>query len=138
MGWTVPYRFEFDGVIAILRVNYQGEVTDSSLTACYKATAVVAQRSNPRAIILDLSGCTRFEISPSTIRQLANRPPLVRDPLIPRIIVAPTTFAYGMARMFQMLIEETRPVVHVVHSLPEAHEVLGAIGAAYEPLPATD
>ncbi len=137
-GVDVAYQFEFDRTNAILRVSYQGEVNDSSLAACYQATAVVARRLNPRAMILDLSGGTSFQVSPNAIQQLADQPPLVRDPLTPRVIVAPTDYVYGMARMFQMLVEPTRPAVHVVHSLAEAHEVLGARGTVYEPLATND
>ena len=138
MGWAVPYRFEFDGINAILRVNYQGEVTDSCLVACYRATPAAVIRSNPRAVVIDLSAVTRFDVSRGTIHQLADLPPTVSDPATPRIIVAPTPYLFGMSRMFQMLGAETRPRLHVVNSLDEAHDMLGVSDQHYAPLSMED
>ncbi len=134
----MPYSFEFDAVNAILRVNYQGQVTDASLTDCYKATTPAAVRSKARALILDLSGVSSFDVSPSTIRQLASRSPIVKDPSTPRIIVAPTTYLFGISRTFHMLVGHTRPVLHVVRSLSEAHGLLGARNVSYEPFSLED
>jgi len=42
-----------------------------------------------------------------------------------RVIVALQTHVFGLARMFQILVENTRPLLSVVHTLDEAFAGLG-------------
>jgi hypothetical protein len=50
-----------------------------------------------------------------------------------RIIVAPTTLQYGLARMFQLVGEAERPMI-VVHTMDEALAELGVQSPHFEPL----
>ena len=80
--------------------------------------------------IFDMSGVTQFAVSSECIRRLAGQ-----DPAMPyatgrlRIIAVEGAFGFGLARMFQLTGERTRPMLQVVHTLDEA---LGALGV---PLP---
>lgn len=56
------------------------------------------------------------------------------DATRPRIIVAPTTIGFGLARMFQILGESTRPLLTVVRTVDEALAALGVQSPHFEPL----
>ena len=74
--------------------------------------------------IIDFSGATTFDVSNETIRRLANLPPVFGG-TSPGIIVASQDILFGMARMFSILGERTRPNMQVVRTIEEAYEILG-------------
>jgi hypothetical protein len=121
----VPYQVEFDSTNQILRARFEGRVTDEELKAYYQRAREIVAQINPRAGITDFSAVTSFEVSPDTIRGLANLPPAMPDPAKPRFIVAPTPYVFGMARMFEIEGKETRPNNHVVRTMREVCAVLG-------------
>jgi hypothetical protein len=131
----VSYRFEFDRMNGILRLRHEGPVSGESLIQAYKATPTAVQRCNPRAIIIDLSQVTSFDVSSHTIHEVAGFEPTVPDPGTPRIIVAPTAYLYGMSRMFQILGAETRPQLQVVQSQEAAYAELDVAAPGFEVLP---
>ena len=52
----------------------------------------------------------------------------------PRIMVAPATVGFGLARMFQLMGERTRPLLKVVCTLDEALAALGVKSPRFERL----
>ena len=55
-------------------------------------------------MIIDLSDVPELTYTTQTISvELADLKPTVKDPSVPRIIVAPTPYLFGMSRMFQIL-----------------------------------
>lgn len=75
--------------------------------------------------ILDMSGVVSFNVSAATVRQLAQLPPAIPDPNIPRVIVAGSNQMFGLARMFEIQGSDTRPNLHVVRTEKEALAILG-------------
>jgi hypothetical protein len=130
----MPYLFEFDSVHRVFRCRMSGRVTDEELQQYYKTAARYIERTNPLGAILDFTAVTSFEVSSATIKSIAHSPPNLPDPLVPRFLVAPSTHVYGMARMFQMLGEGTRPNLHVVRSLAEAQAALRIGGEDFKPI----
>lgn len=85
--------------------------------------------------IVDFSSVTEFALSSNLIRQLANQEPCMSVAINrPRFIVAPTTLVFGLARMFQIMGEPTRPLLSVVHTLDEAFATLRIQSPHFEPL----
>ena len=121
----MPYQVEFDSTNQILRACFKGRVTDEELKAFYQHATEIASHINPRAGITDFSAVTSFEVSPNTIRGLAKLPPALPDPAKPRVIVAPIPHVFGMASMFGIEGQETRPNHHVVRTMREACAILG-------------
>jgi len=121
----MPYRFEFDGINRILRGRFEGQMDDSSLVAFYADIVKHVAKTDPRFVIHDLSGVVTLNISVSVVHVLANSQPAVRDPAIPRYIVAPSAYLFGMSRMFQLAGEKTRPTLYVVSSIDEVFKHLG-------------
>ena len=52
----------------------------------------------------------------------------------PRIVVAPSTVGFGLARMFQIVGERKRPLLQVVRTMEEALAALGIESPHFEPL----
>ena len=130
----MPYHFEFDETNRILRCRFDGRVNDEALKEFYRLAAEYVAQTDPRAAIIDLSAVTSFEVSPETIRELAKSAPAMPDPSRPRCIVAPSPQIFGLARMFEIEGEVTRPNLHVVHTLEEAWAILGVQGFQFKPL----
>ncbi|MGC2792512.1 MAG: hypothetical protein WA899_10855, partial [Candidatus Sulfotelmatobacter sp.] len=71
--------------------------------------------------------------STTFLRELAKQEPAMADSASRRlIIVAPATVGFGLARMFQMLSESTRPLLEVVRTLEEALAALDVQSAEFE------
>ena len=128
------FRFEFDSVNKILLARFEGRFTDESVADCYRAIRRYSTATDARAGILDLSPVTEFPVSTEFIRQLARQEPAMADPTRLRVIVVPQTHAFGLARMFQIIGEPTRPLLKVVHTLDEAFATLGVQSPHFEPM----
>jgi hypothetical protein len=131
----VTYRFDHDAAHGILRLRYIGQISDELIKKAYKATPAAVMKTNPRGMIIDLSEVTKFDVSPQTIHELAEYQPTVKDPSVPRIIVAPTPYLFGMSRMFQILGESKRPMLQVLSSADEAYAQLDIAKPEFKPLP---
>ncbi|HTS11947.1 MAG TPA: hypothetical protein VMH00_07510 [Candidatus Limnocylindrales bacterium] len=135
----MPFRFEFDSQNQILACRFRGRVTDEVLLDYYRDSGprLMATMSF-RASLLDFSDVTSFEVSPETIRGIAWAPPIDPEPERTRVIIAPSSKVFGLARMFALHGEDTRPNLHVVRKLEEAYALLGIIEPHFEPLPDSD
>jgi hypothetical protein len=131
----MPYYFEFDPKNRILRGRFEGRVTDELLKEFYGLAGGYFERTGARAGITDLSGVTSFEVSPQLIRELASGPPAILDQVFPRFIVASSPQIYGTARMFELAGQDTRPNLHVVHTMKEVCVILGVPDPRFEPIP---
>lgn len=76
---------------------------------------------------------TNFEVSSDAIRQVAAAPPAF-PPAYMRVLVVPKAIIYGMARMFQILGEKTRPDLHVVRTMDEAYRLLRVESPEFGPV----
>jgi hypothetical protein len=133
-GFLVPSDVEFDSTNRILRFRLEGTVTDESLSECYRIIAKYAALTAPSTGILDLSAVTSVQVSPETIRRLAALPPAIPDPKSPRVIIAPSPHVFGIARMFEIQGQVTRPSLHVVRTDGEAFAILGILEPHFEPV----
>ncbi len=129
------FRFEFDPVNKILLLRIEGRLTDELLAEHYGAVRKFSTATDARAGIWDLSSVTELAVSSEFIRELASQEPAMADATQrPRFIVAPTAVGFGLARMFQIEGEHTRPLLEVVHTMAEALAALGIQSPHFEPL----
>jgi hypothetical protein len=127
------FILEFDAKNNVLRVTLEGHLTDAILSdACATMARCAASRPGCRGIA-DVTQVTHFDVSSYALRQLAETPPAI-PPEQMRIFLAPTTFVYGMARMFQMLGERTRPNLHIARTLDEAYRLLQVESPEFHPV----
>lgn len=127
--------FEFDPGNKVLLVRVHGRLTDEVLAECYRAIRVYSVQTDARAGIFDFSGVTDFPISSEFIRQLARKEPAMPEgDKRPRVMVVPQTHGFGLARMFQMMGERTRPLFTVVKKMDQAFKVLDVNDPKFESL----
>jgi hypothetical protein len=100
----------------------------------YQAAGKCWTATKPRAGIADYSWITGVDASSEVIRRLANQEPSADVTGCPRIIVAPHNYAFGLARMFQIVGEARRPLLSIVRTLDEAFAALGVRSPYFEPL----
>ncbi|MGD1023677.1 MAG: hypothetical protein ABR880_12900 [Candidatus Sulfotelmatobacter sp.] len=124
---------DFDVKNNILRATVQGRMSGALLLEFYAATAKYMESHPPCRGIFDFSQATEFEVSSHAIRQLAAAAPAF-PPGYARVLVIDKDFIYGLARMFQILSEKTRPDLHVVRTMDEAYRLLQVESPEFMPL----
>ncbi|MGC1975334.1 MAG: hypothetical protein WA671_01320 [Candidatus Sulfotelmatobacter sp.] len=131
----MDFRFELDPGNKVLLVRVSGRLTDELLEEIYRAVRAHSSTIDVRAGIVDFSSVSDWALSSEFLRELAKREPAMADAARRRLIlVAPAAVGFGLARMFQMLGESTRPLLEVMRTLDEALAALGAQSAQFEPL----
>ena len=130
----MPYRFDFDRTNKILRAQFDGHVDDEEMRRYYfqDARKLVADFDFCCAIV-DFTAVTKFDVSPSIIREMAAYKPVVSE--IPVFIVAPAPHIFGTSRMFQIQGSRTRPMLQVVQSMDEVYAQLNMKKSKFEPMP---
>lgn len=124
---------DFDAKNNILRGSIEGRMTGAILLDFYATTTKYMASHPPCRGILDFSGVTEFEVSSAAIRQVAAASP-VFPPGYMRVLVIPKDFIYGLARMFQILGEETRPELRVVRTMDDAYRLLEVESPEFHPV----
>ena len=74
--------------------------------------------------IVDFSGVTGGEISNAALRNQAERESIYQ-PTSKHVVVCPMDLYFGLARMFQVYAEHSRPNFTVMRSLSDAYVQLG-------------
>ncbi len=130
----MDFRFEIDPRNRILLVRVKGRLTDELLGEIYQRVRTHTRAVDVRAGIVDFSSVNDWALSSEFLRELAKQEPAMADSARRRLIlVAPAAVGFGLARMFQMLGESTRPLLEVVRTLEQALAALGAQSAEFEP-----
>jgi hypothetical protein len=129
------FRFEFDSVNKILLARFEGRLTDELAEEFYEAAPKYSTATDANASITDLAFVTEFAISAGLLREMADQKPAITDATRrPYFIVAPSTVAFGLMRMFQTVGQPTRPLLNVVRTMDEALTALGVQSPNFEPL----
>lgn len=131
----MPHYYEFDDQHRILLAIAYGHIDADQFRRLYFDIQSRRDETNPITAILDLTGVTSFNISSKVLRELALHAPIISDPTL-RVVVAPTDYLFGMARMFQIIGSETRKQLKIVRTLNEALTLLDAGGAQFHRLDA--
>jgi hypothetical protein len=117
------YVVDLDPTHRVLRITVTTTVTDQGLKEYYRTITRLASRGGPYAAITDFSQVVDCPVSTNTIRELAATIPAVPGGR-PRVIVAPQTAVYGLARMFELHRNSMGGQFHVVRSMGEAYDLL--------------
>jgi len=130
------FRFELDQENKILLIRFEGrQLTNESLAEFYTTVRQYSISTDAYAGIFDFSSVTQVDVSTAFIRQLAlGEPAMPRANERGRIVVFTNDVGFGLARMFQMLGEPTRPLFLAVRTLDEALEALGVQSPQFERL----
>ena len=130
MGFVADY----DAKDNILRITFEGNLTDEVALMCSQALRKSLASESPFNVIIDLTGVTKYDVSPEFIGRIAMGRPSQSPSVRVLVIVAPKDYAYGMSRMFQQLSESNRPNQSVVRSMEDAYRVLGLNSPEFMPL----
>ena len=130
----MSHQFQFDPASRLLLCQIEGVVTDESIREFYRDVGRYVEKIQPSAGIVDFTGVTSFRVSAATIRELAESPPPMKDPKLPRFLVAPADHVFAMARMFELQGDKTRPLLQVVRTLAEAYALLDIRDPQLEPV----
>lgn len=124
---------EFDAKHNILRGTLDGRMTGAILLDFYAKTVKYMASRPPCHGILDFTAVTEFEVSSRAIREVAAAPPAFPAGYT-RVLVIPRDYIYGLARMFQILTERTRPELQVVRTMDEAYRLLKVESPEFRPV----
>lgn len=130
----MAYHFELDANSKVILFRFSGAVSEQRTDEFYREAGAQLERIRPRAAIFDFTEVTAFEVSPASVRNLADAPPLVTETSCPRVVVAPADHIFAMSRMFQIRGERSRPSLRVVHTMAEALALLGLEHPDFKPL----
>jgi hypothetical protein len=134
LGCGLAYQFDFDSCNGIVRCRLEGGITDGEMKEVYREAGAYANFTKARAGILDFSGATSFDVSRQTILELAHSEPAIQDAAVVRVVIAASPVVFGLARMFEMEGERTRPNFHVVRTEQEAWAILRVWKPQFEPV----
>jgi hypothetical protein len=121
----MAFVFDFDPTHQILRSTFSGKVSDEELLNHQRVGLLLVSSLDPRFAIIDLSAADPLEVTADGMRALAKLPPPMPKRDRPRVVIAPSDHTFGMARIFEVEGETTRPSLHVVRSVREAWAILG-------------
>ncbi len=121
----MAFAFDFDPVHQILRSTFSGKLDDEELVNHQRVALPLVTSLDPRFAVIDLSGASPVEVTAHGMRALAKLPPAMPKMDRPRVVIAPSDHTFGMARIFEVEGEATRPNLHVVRSMKEAFAILG-------------
>lgn len=120
-------QFTIDVHKGLVVSTYYGEIYDADL---FDVAGLIG--SNPDfdpmfSEIVDFSGVTAVAISSIAIQQKA-RQESIFSPTSKHAVIAPQAHIFGLARMFEVYAEQTKPNIMVVRTLDEARKFLGLEG----------
>jgi len=129
----VPYRFDFDPFNRIARCSLEGRIGAEEVKKCYQDAADFFAITDAHAGIFDLTGVVSLDFPTQTVRELAKRPPVLPNPDRIRVAIAPAPAVFGVARMFELLTDKTRPNLHIVRTAQEAWAILCVLEPQFKP-----
>lgn len=108
---------------ALVLVEGTGVLSDADVLGAQEQIRADRDRQHHYSELVDLQRVTSIEVSSDTIRQLARQD--LWDAHSRRAFVVTPGIAYGLARMFEMLIEGRAQDIRIFTAMPEARQWLG-------------
>jgi hypothetical protein len=129
----MPHHFEFDPAHRILLVVLEGEIRDEEFRRMNADIRKHASGLNLAAGVSDFSLVTKLDVASHTLREAALQPPPYL-PEMPRFVVAPTDYIFGMARMYELIANRPMGKLQVARSREEVFAALGVHDPKFEKL----
>lgn len=124
----MPASLRVDVKNEIVYSSFRGRLSDSDLLAHGEALKNHPDFNPAFSEIVDFSEVTELKVTVGFINTMA-KSSSVYSADSKHAVIAPHDLTYGIARMYQMLAEDTRPNVAVVRSMAEARKFLGIASA---------
>lgn len=127
----MAHHFEFDFRQRILLVVLEGEVRGEEFTSINDEIRKHVESFQPVGGISDFSAVKNLDVSSHSLRAAAFEPSPYPEE-VPRFIVAPSDYLFGMARMYEMIADRPGGKLRVVRSREEALTALGVKDLKFE------
>ena len=134
MSVEAEYGFEYEARHAVIAVRFGSALTDALCVRFYREAPRYLAGQSVRAVLIDFSAVTAFDVSVQTVRHLGGLRALLPGP-VPRVVIAPQDVAFGLLRLFQHIAIEKRQL-QVYRTAEAASDALGLNDAHFEVLPA--
>ncbi len=126
----MPASVKVDVHNGIVYSSFEGSVNDSELIAHGSAIRNHPDFNPQFSEIVDFSKVIELRVTVGFINSLA-KSNSIYSAISKHAVIAPHDLSFGIARMYQILAEDTRPNLAVVRSMAEARKFVG-IEAATE------
>ena len=120
----MPARVEVDVKNRIVYSAFEGKISDSDLLAHGNVIKNHPDFNPEFSEIVDFSEVTELRVTVGFINSMAKSGSLY-SPGSKHAVIAPHDLSFGIARMYQMLAQDTRPNLAVVRSMAEARRFVG-------------
>lgn len=129
----MAHHFEFDSERRILLVVLEGEVEEGEVSQYHGEARAILRKLNVAYAISDYSAVSGGEIGGDTVRDLAFRDAFVEGK-IPRLIVTPQNYLYGLARMYELSANRTPDMLQILRSREQALKAIKVENPRFERL----
>jgi hypothetical protein len=126
----MPGSYAIDTGRSLVLSRGWGVLTDGELLAHVRALAIDQRFAPHFCQLADLRDVTTFEVSSATIRAMASLNPFGVGAR--RALVVGSDVAFGMARMYQILRDESPDVFEIFREIVPALDWLGLADARHE------
>lgn len=109
----------------------EGDMEGEEFLGLNSEIRALVGRLHPLAGVADCAAIENFRVSSQTLRTAA----LQGSPYpgtTPRYIVAPSDYLFGLARMYELVGDESKGKLEVVRTLEQALADLGVVDAKFE------
>ena len=131
----MSHRIEFDGKQKILRIAFDGDVTEASFLEAISAVIEFLKKIQILGRVTDFTNAGQVLLSGEFLRKLAMSDLFEPNAAeINRVIIAPQPATFGLARMFQMYRESSGNAPKVVRDMDEALRALGVASVHFRPV----
>src|SRR5437773_477026 len=129
MPWTSD--FSSDGAT----IRYHGRLTGAEILQAKADFFAHAFTTGARFVLCDFSAVADFDVTPHDVQRIIDqdRRAVSIHPKLAEVVVAPEPLSFGMSRMWEEQIEDTRPRVAVKKSRVEAMAWLAELGISPRP-----
>jgi len=125
LSWSLrTYDSKIDVKNRIVYSSFHGMLSDTDLLAHRDVLKNHPDFNSKFSEIVDFSEVTELKVTVGFINTMAKSSSLY-SPASRHVVIAPHDLTFGIARMYQMLAEDTRPNVAVVRSMAEARRFVG-------------
>jgi hypothetical protein len=125
-------QLEIDTTRRFFRCQFVDFLSADSIREVRATASKLLAVHGPLIGVIDFSAVPGADLRAQDMRELAALPPVIQDRDFARFIIAPSPTLFGLARMFELLGQETRPNLHVVKTAKEVWVILGIAEPQFE------
>ena len=124
MPWTAEYGPDSADI------RYDGLTTGGEILEAKRQFYSHAFEKPARFVLCDFTGVQRFQVASNDVQRIVgqDRAAAAANPRLAEVVIAPKPFEYGLARMWELQVDDARPRTAVVKTRAEAVEWLKGLG----------